>query len=64
MMKEAATIKFIELDTSSEALAIVRYDQASVAVCLSVQSNGDVEVVMRKEDARALLEALRTAIGS
>ena len=62
MMKEAATIKFTELETADEALAIVRYDEVAVAVCLSVKSTGDLEVVMTKENARDLMEALRAAV--
>jgi len=62
MMKEVATIRFTEMETASEALAIIRYDRTSVAVCFSVESNGDIELVMRNDDARALIEALKKAV--
>jgi len=62
MMKEVATIRFTEVETSGEALAIVRYDEDAIAICLSMKSNGDMQVVMKKKDAKALLAAMRTAV--
>ena len=62
MMKEVATIKFKDAETSDDAVAIIRCDDGLVAICLSVHQGSDVEVVMRKADASALLEALRTAV--
>lgn len=38
------------------------YDDRNVTLCLSLKSDGDVEVVMRKENARELLEALKKAV--
>jgi hypothetical protein len=61
-MKEAATITFRDDDSSDEAVAIVRYDEGRVALCLSLKSDGDVEVVMKKADAGTLIEALKRAI--
>ena len=62
MMNEADTIKFIDVETSEESVVIIRYDESSVAICLSVKANSDLEVVMTKKDALALLEALRKAV--
>jgi hypothetical protein len=62
-MNEAATIIFKDADSSDEAVAIVRYDESRVALCLSRKSNGDVEVVMEKADAGRLVEALKKAMG-
>lgn len=62
MMNEAATITIRDVDTSEEAVAIVRYDEGRVALCLSVKSNGDAEVVMNKADAGTLIEALKKAM--
>jgi hypothetical protein len=61
-MKEAATITLKDPDSDEEAVAIVRYDSSRVGLCLSLKSNGDVEVIMRKADAVTLLEALQKAI--
>ena len=60
-MREAATITFQNIDSSDEAVAIVRYDERHVALCLSLKSSEDVEVVMSKVDARALIHALKQA---
>ena len=62
MMKESTAITFQDTETSEEALAIVRYDQSNVALCLSRKSDGDMEVVMTKADATKLIEALRKAV--
>jgi hypothetical protein len=60
-VNEAATIRFKDAESSDVAVAIVRYDERRVALCLSLKSNGDIEVVMEKADARKLVEALRKA---
>jgi hypothetical protein len=61
-MKEAGTIEFKHAETSDLAVVIVRYDQSHVALCVSLESDGDVEILMRKEDCRKLLEALNRAV--
>lgn len=61
-MKEAGTINFRDATDSDEAAVIVRYDEESVAVCLSKKSDGDMEVVMNKQDAETLLKALQKAV--
>ena len=62
MMKETATIKFQDLDSSDEAVMIVRHDESRIALCLSLKSDGDVQVVMERTHARKLVEALKEAI--
>ena len=61
-MKNAGTITFIDSESGAEALAIVRYNDKEVAICLSLKTNGDLEVVMPRESAISLFEALRIAI--
>lgn len=61
-MEEIATITFTECETSSDATAIIRRDAESVALCLTVESNGDLEVVMKRDDAKRLLDALHAAL--
>ena len=51
-------------NSPDEAVAIVRYEEDRVALCLSLKSNGDVDVVMKKADAAKLVEALNRAISS
>lgn len=62
-MMEAASIRFIDQDTSDEAYVFIRYDESHVAIGLSLRSDGDMEVFMSKEEARRVLEALRLAVG-
>jgi len=62
MMTEAATIRFEDLETRQEALAIVRYDETCVTVALSHKEDGDLQVVMSKDEAKQLLEALKVAV--
>lgn len=61
-MKESTTITFLDAVSTEETVAIVRYDQSNVVLCLSLKSDGDMEVVMKIEDARKLLEALKKAV--
>jgi hypothetical protein len=60
-MKEIATIRFKDVETGNDAVAIVRRNENLVAICLSVQGGADVEVGMSMVDATALLAALRVA---
>jgi len=61
MMNEAATIQIQDVQSADEAVAIVRYGEGRVALCLSLKSDGDIEVTMNKADAGRLIEALRRA---
>jgi hypothetical protein len=61
-MREAATITFEDADSSEEAIAIVRFDTDYVGLCISLKSDGDVEVVMAKDVATRLVQALQQAI--
>jgi hypothetical protein len=62
MMQEVATIPFVDRETTDECLAIVRAAPASIAFCLSILRDGDVEVTMGVEDGRRLLDALNEAL--
>jgi len=62
MWKQAATIKCTDIDESDEAWVFVRYDDISVAIGLCLKSNGDMEVLMNKKDAKRVMDALKTAI--
>jgi len=63
-MKEIANIEFADAETSEETYAMVRHGDGSVAVLLSNEDDGDIEVVMRSEDARTLRDALGAAVGA
>ena len=58
-MIEATTVSFRDADSGEEATIIVRFDSEHVALCLSLRQNGDIEVVMSKDDARRLSGALQ-----
>jgi hypothetical protein len=57
-MNELTTFTFIDAASSDEGCVIVRYSDESVAVAMSLSSNGDVEVVMQKQDLSKLIDAL------
>ena len=61
-MIESATISFRDSESGDDALVIVRYDATRVALSVSSKSDGDIEVLMKKEDARKLIDALSKAI--
>jgi hypothetical protein len=61
-MKTATTIKFINAESNDEGLIILRYNEALVMLCLSLKSNGDIEVAITKDHAKRLLEALKEAV--
>lgn len=61
-MQQGRIIKLKDLDTSDEAFFIVRHDDKSVVVGLSLKSNGDMQVAMTKQEAKELIEALKEAV--
>ncbi len=62
MMKIADTIIFCDQDRNEDAVAIVRYNADSVCICISLKSGGDLEVAMKKNDAKRLAKALDMAL--
>jgi len=60
-MIESATVTFRDIESGNDAVVIVRYDAASVVLCLSLKAGADVEVQMKKEEAKKIIEALRKA---
>lgn len=61
-MREPVTIQFEDLETRQEAIVIIRHDDSSVVLALSHKDDGDLQVVMKKEHARKLLEALKASV--
>jgi hypothetical protein len=61
--KEIGTFTFVDAASNDEAVAIVRVlGDNTIGLCLSLLSNGDVEVFMHKDDARRIAEALAAAL--
>ncbi len=61
-MKTDATLAMTDLNTQDEAVVIVRHDDSTVALCLSLMSDGELEVLITKENARKLVAALQAAV--
>jgi hypothetical protein len=61
-MKEGAMVEFVDLDSRSRGFSLVRYELGIVALTLSLETNGDIEVFLPVDAARALQLALGAAI--
>ena len=61
-MKQVALIKFQDTDAQDEAFVVVRADERGVALGLSLEKDGDLEVFMPHGSARALIAALQDAV--
>jgi hypothetical protein len=60
-MIEVTTINFNDVDKSQQASVIVRQGGGRVALALSLASDGDVEVLMARDVATRLAQALLQA---
>jgi hypothetical protein len=58
---EVASMKFFDIGTSQEGIAIVRRVDGNVALCISLQEDGDLETHLPLEVARLLGETLLKA---
>jgi hypothetical protein len=63
-MRPAGLIHITDRELSFGATIFVRYDDATVGLVLSLTSDDEVEVTIDKNDARNLIELLRTATES
>lgn len=61
-MRQIDTIHFIDHDSGEKAIATVRATSGQIALCLSIETNGDIEVVMGPNDCKTLLDALSRAV--
>ena len=61
-MKEIATIKFEDADSSSEAVVVVRQGADYIGLALSILDERDIEVFMRDSDTKRLSDALTKAL--
>lgn len=57
----SSTIKFFDHGENQEGFIVIRDFDDKVAICLSLQENGDVEALIEKDVVREILEALKTA---
>ena len=58
---KSITIKFHDHGENQEGFMVIRRFDDRVAICLSLEENGDVEALVEKDVVRELMEALRTA---
>ena len=61
-MQPTGSIHFIDRGSNDHAYVSVRHDDDSVAIALSLKTDGDTEVFLSKDDAIKLLAPLKLAI--
>ena len=60
-IEHQATLVFRDAHDLDEAVAIVRYGAGFVSLGLSLKSDGDIAVAMKKDDVLQLIKALTEA---
>jgi len=60
-MHEVATLRFSDVTTGGESLAIIRAADGLIGICLSSLDDGDVEVFLAPNSTRQLIAALQAA---
>ena len=63
-LSEIGTLRAVDAESGDELVAIVRGDAQNVALCLSVEKNGDVEAVFAPADAKKLVALLQQALAA
>jgi hypothetical protein len=61
-MKEVATIQFLDAESNDEGVVVLRASCGLIAVALSLQKDGDLEVVLRLQDCQKLINELQRAV--
>jgi hypothetical protein len=61
-MNEIATIQFLDVESGEKAIAVIRTTKREVALCLSLERGGDVEVFLQVGDCESLVKSLERAI--
>jgi hypothetical protein len=61
-MKEIETLRLHDSFSNEECWVMIRACREAVAFCLSLPSDGDLEVSLSKEDCRKLIAALTKAL--
>jgi hypothetical protein len=56
------TINFLDSESGDSGCAIVRAVDGSVGLCLSLESDGDIEVFLSCQETETLIKALQRAI--
>ena len=58
----STTITFRDQAENQEGVVVIRRFDDKVAICLSLEHNGDIEALMETEVVQRLIEALKSAI--
>lgn len=58
-MKNQAIVRFVDAVDGQQGVAIIRIVQGHIALTLSKQEDGDIEVTFLKQDCSALAHALQ-----
>ena len=62
MSENATTIRFHDHAENQDGIAVVRRFDDKVAICVSLETNGDVEALIEKAIVQELIAALQEAI--
>ena len=62
MDEDSTTITFRDHAENQEGFAVIRRFGDKVAICLSLEENGDVEALIEKEVVERLIDSLKLAI--
>ena len=60
--ENSTTIRFRDHAENQEGFAVIRRFGDKVAICLSLEEDGDVEALIEKEVIERLIESLKLAI--
>ena len=68
ILKSIGTLEFVDLESNDNAFAFVRASEGVVALGLSLEKDGDIDLLLPLETCRSLIDllnsALQTASGS
>ena len=62
IIKEIATISFCDGESGTEAVAIIRLCGDRMALAISIQDDGDLEILIDEDTAQKLVAALSVGI--
>jgi len=58
---QVATFRFTDRDSGDEAMALVRVEDETIGLALSLSRDGDIEVFFGRQELEQLIEALQKA---
>lgn len=61
-MKQIATIDFTDAGSGDEGILLLRAAREQIAMCVSLKTDGDLEVLLDLVTCSRLLDGLRSAI--